>query len=336
VERAFFPLDEQLARGGERLSEGVAKLVVLLSGLLPYRRVADILERVGEVHVSASSIWRTAQAYGVRMHRAEAATADALAIEPSNAARMGCSADGGMIHIRGEGWKELKVGDVFDVECQVKVDERSKEPVEIGHAVHDSYVAHLGGPEGFGEVWWQEAKRRGWEHMRDTLVVADGAVWIWNLAATHFYDSKQVVDWYHASQHLAAVAQTLHGEGTPEAKRWFEKWKTPLYQGRAEEIAQMLEAETRTRPSVAKTLQTEAGYFQTNHRRMRYMQMREAGWPIGSGMVESGCKQYKQRFAGPGMHWSRGGVERLLPIRTAIMSNRFDALWQQARISPPI
>jgi hypothetical protein len=241
-----------------------------------------------------------------------------------------------MIHIRGEGWKELKVGDIFEVESQESVDRKSQERVEVGHAVRDSYAAHLGGPEGFGEVWWREARRRGWEQVRDSVVVADGAVWIWNLAATHFYDSKQVVDWYHASEHLASVGQVLYGEGTEEARRWFEKWKTPLYQGRAEEIAQMLQAEARTRPSVAHTLQTEAGYFQTNHRRMRYMQMREDGWPIGSGMVESGCKQFKQRFAGPGMRWSRRGAENLLPIRTAVMSNRFDTLWRLARISPPI
>jgi hypothetical protein len=336
VERAFFPLDEQLELGGERLSEGVAKLVVLLGGLLPYRRVADVLERVGEMHVSASSIWRTVQVYGERMQQAEEMAADAVVVEASGGDRMGCSADGGMIHICGEGWKELKVGDIFEVELQVKVDQHSKELVEIGHAVRDTYVAHLGGPEDFGKVMWREAKRRGWETARETMMVADGALWIWNLAGTHFYDSKQVVDWYHASQHLATVAQALHGEGTPEAKHWFEKWKTPLYQGRAEEIAQMLLAEAHTHPDMAQTLQTEAGYFQTNYRRMRYMQMREDGWPIGSGMVESGCKQYKQRFTGPGMRWSRPGAQRLLPIRTGIMSNRFDVLWKKVRISPQI
>jgi len=63
--------------------------------------------------------------------------------------------------------------------------------------------------------------------------------------------------------------------------------------------------------------------------------MREEGWLIGSGSVESAAKQYKARFAGPGMHWSRVGAERLLPVRSAIMSGRFDECWRQAYNSPP-
>jgi hypothetical protein len=267
----FFPLDEQLELAGEHLSEGVAKLVVWLSGLLAYRTAAEVLERVGAMHVSASRIWREAQRYGERMRQAEEVATDVLVVEEHSGERMGCSADGGMIHIREEGWKELKVGDVFGVERQERMDERSKERMEVGHAVGDSYVAHLGGPERFGELLWQEARRRGWEKARDTVVVADGAPWIWNLAATHFYDSKQVVDWYHATEHLATAAQTLYGEHSEVAQRWLEKWKTSLYQGQAEQIAQMLQAEALARPNVTQTMQTEAGYFQTNHRRMRYM-----------------------------------------------------------------
>lgn len=321
--------------GLERQSESVAQLIVWLSGLLTYRRAMEVLVRVGGIQISASTIWRETQAYGQRMLQAEEGAADAVVVESAQSERMGCSADGGMIHLRDEGWKELKVGDVFEVEKQIRVDPKSQERMEIGCAVRDSYTAYLGGPEEFGRRWWQEAKRRGWEDKPDTLVIADGAVWIWNLAATHFYDSKQMVDWYHATQHLAHVAQILHGEGTPEAQRWFEKWKTLLYQGRAEEIANRVRAEAETRPNMAQALNTEAGYFQNNHRRMRYMRMREEGWPIGSGMVESGCKQLKQRFAGPGMRWSRRGAENLLPIRTAIMSDRFDAVWRLARNSPP-
>ena len=68
---------------------------------------------------------------------------------------------------------------------------------------------------------------------------------------------------------------------------------------------------------------------------MQYLEQRENLWLIGSGMIESGAKQYKDRFTGPGMRWSRSGAEHLLPIRSAIMSDRFDRLWQQARNSPP-
>ena len=65
----------------------------------------------------------------------------------------------------------------------------------------------------------------------DSLAIGDGALWIWNLVGEHFYASHQLVDWYHATEHLASVAKTLHGEGTPAARRWYRRWETKLYQG---------------------------------------------------------------------------------------------------------
>lgn len=82
----------------------------------------------------------------------------------------------------------------------------------------------------------------------------------------------------------------------------------------------------------AKDLRTEAGYFENNKRRMHYLELREEGYPIGSGMIESGIKQFKARFTGPGMRWSREGIERLIPIRAAILSQQFDTIWSSATI----
>ncbi|MEM4203662.1 MAG: hypothetical protein QXS54_06300, partial [Candidatus Methanomethylicaceae archaeon] len=84
----------------------------------------------------------------------------------------------------------------------------------------------------------------------------------------------------------------------------------------------------------AEELRREAGYFGNNARRMNYMEMREEGWVIGRGAVESGVKQIKERFAGPGMRWSRIGAERLLPVRTAGMSQRFDQIWSELYALP--
>jgi len=345
VERAFFPLDEQLSLAERRHSLGVARLVTWLSGMLTFREVCAVLERVGGVAVSASTVWREVQQRGEQICAAEAPAAvgavvrEEVAQEHEPAKRMGCSLDGGMIHIIGEGWKELKVGVIFEVGREARLDLRTQELVEVGHALNNSYVAHLGGPETFGALLWQEAHRRRWEEAEATIALGDGAVWIWNLVNTHFYDSKQVVDWYHGTQHLAAAAQLLHGEDASAVQRWYEQWKARLYQGHAAQIAEYLTqaaAQTApTQPQRAEGLQTEAGYFLTNQRRMQYMQMREDGWPIGSGMVESGCKQFKHRFAGPGMRWSRPGAEHLIPIRAAVMSKRFDAVWNHAFNSPP-
>ena len=210
------------------------------------------------------------------------------------------------------------------------LDEETGDVVELGHAVNNSYVAHpsglspsrrsLGRPEVFGGKLWAGAQQQGWERAVESEVIGDGSPWIWNLAAEHFYDSHQVVDWYHAAEHLATASHLLPGEGTPAAKRWFKAHKPPSFQGHALHIAQELTAAAQRHPAIAEELEREAGYLRSNYRRMNYLEMREEGWPIGSGMVESGIKQFKARFTGPGMRWSRSSAEGLLPIRTTIMT----------------
>ena len=346
ADAVFFPLDEQLNLRSSCWSEGVLKLMVWLSGIVDYRKAEEILERVGQIPVSDSSARRHAQIWGAAFKAiAEEERIRANVLEgrwggPCQATerrgKMGVAMDGGMIYILGEGWKELKIGCVFDVEVRPTLDRETRERIELAHAVRNSYTAHLGGPETFGEMVWAEAARRGWEGAADTEVVGDGAAWIWNLAAEHFYDSRQVVDWFHASEHLANAARLLKGEGTLAATRWFNAQETALFEGRADRIAHSLDAAARQCSSTtAEELRQEAGYFHKNQRRMRYQEMREDGWAIGSGMVESGAKQFKARFCGPGMRWGRDGAENLIPVRGAIMSARFEDLWLTAYNSPP-
>jgi hypothetical protein len=92
----------------------------------------------------------------------------------------------------------------------------------------------------------------------------------------------------------------------------------------------MLKLQARQQPHKGEALRKESGYFHKNRKRMNYLDLRSEGYPIGSGMVESGGKQYKARFCGASMRWDRKGAERLLPIRTAILSKRFDKMWQLA------
>jgi hypothetical protein len=100
-------------------------------------------------------------------------------------------------------------------------------------------------------------------------------------------------------------------------------------------LIQALKQQAREQPHKAEALHKESGYFHNNRKRMNYLDLRSEGYPIGSGMVESGGKQYKDRFCGPGMRWSRKGAERLLPVRAAILSSRFDKMWRLAYNSPP-
>ena len=269
------------------------------------------MKRVGQMSVSGSTVWRQTQKWGGRFEKLEAEARDRASVvgglpdqsgpERGQEVRLGASLDGTLVHIREEGWKEVKVGCVFEVETKEEVDSQTGEQVEVGHAGHNSYVSHLGGPESFGESLWAEAQRRRWGQASATQVIGDGAAWIWNLTMTHFYTSQQVVDWYHALEHLAAVARALHGEGTPAARRFYTRWETILYQGHAERLAAKLNVLAEQQPHIADELRREAGYFANNHRRMRYLELRTEGWVIGSGTVESAGKQLKARLAGPGI-----------------------------------
>ena len=342
--QGFFPLDQQLKVVGTHKSEMVSKLSVWLSGLVPFERATEILEKVGRVHTSRGSVWQQASLYGrkfqVEEHKVRERAKQVhmwqgiVPGETKEDKRMGVAMDGGMIHIRDEGWKEIKIGCVFDVGQEVIVDEQTKEEVQVGCAVNNSYVAHLGKPEPFGQKVWAEARRRGWTSAADTQAIGDGALWIWNLVAEHFYDSQQVVDWYHGKQHLARAAELLHGEGTPAMRRWLKEEETSLFQGHAKAIAHRLRKQSQGKACRGESLR-EAGYFGRNQHRMDYLEMRIQGWVIGSGMVESGAKQFKARLAGPGMRWSRTGAERLLSIRGAVLSNHFDQVWHSAYNSPP-
>jgi hypothetical protein len=344
--RRFFPLDRQLELSGQKWSERLTKWAVWLSGLVDFEQAAEFLNEVGQVELSPSSTWRLGQKWGAEMvalkakevEQAHASLDGNEPVVPSGSAsrRMGLSMDGFLLYVRGEEWKEVKLGGLFEVGMRPVLDPKTAEWVEQGCAVHNSYVVHLGGPEDFGQKLWTEAQRRRFRQAYETEVVADGAAWIWNLVGDYFYDSRQLVDWYHGSQHLASAAQLLFGEGTAAAKRWHSEQETALYQGQAEAVVSRIEAEAEQHPTVQAELLSEAGYFEHHKHRMNYMEMREDGWVIGSGMVESGGKQFKARFCGAGMRWSREGAKHLLPVRNAILSKRFDQRWMSVYNLPKV
>lgn len=336
---------DPLALWEKHWSEEVAKLAVWLAGLVPFETAAEILRRVGQIAISESSVWRRVQRWGEEfkeLEDAERKLANALprvvdSVEQVAQAqgRKGVAIDGTMIHIRDEGWKECKLGCVFDVKVRDTLDAETDEFVERAQATGIRYTAHLGGPERLGELLWTEAKRSGWEMARETQALGDAAPWIWGIVQDYFFDSRPLVDWYHATEHLASNAHLLHGEGTLSATRWYNAQKKVLFQGHAQRVARTLTKAAQTHQEIAVGLTREAGYFERNHRRMDYLETREEGWLIGSGVIESAAKQYKARLAGPGMHWTRTSAERVLPVRSALLSGRFDETWDHVYNSPP-
>jgi len=341
----FFPLDRQLELWDKHWSEGLAKEAVWLSGALgSFEQAEEAFARIGHVAMSDSTIWHRAKKWGERfgqLDQQQQTAANRLAqvgqvgpAKSKSAVRMGVGLDGANIHIRQEGWKELKVGCVFDIELRPIFEPDTREWLEQGHAVNNSYVAYLGGPEEFGQRLWAAAQQRGWEQHYDTQALGDGAPWIWNLVNLHFYDSLQTVDYYHATEHLSTAATLLYSTKPEAAERWLNRMETQLFQGHAGQIAATLAQAATGHTQRHKDLRTAADYFRKHQRRMQYLEFREDGYPIGSGMVESEAKQFKARFCGPGMRWSQAGAERLIPIRAAIMSHQFDALWPSVYNSP--
>lgn len=325
----------------------MAREAVWISGLTAsYRDAEEALERLARIHISRSSIWLRVQSWGARFQEIEHAARERTLALPEHwqppsrqqvpDQRLGVAMDGFMVHLREEGWKELKVGVVYDVGVRLAKNPETGEQEPQAQAVNPTYTAYLGGPERFGEMVYTEARRRGWEQAQDRQTIGDGAAWIWNLVDEHFPDSVQTLDWYHATEHLTEAAKLLKGENTPAMQRWLNSRKTALYQGHADQISCELEqAAAEKGGEVGALLKREAGYFWEHQHRMGYLELREEEWPIGSGMAESGGERFQARLVGPGMRWSRDGVENLIPVRAAVLSERFDAMWKLAYTSPP-
>lgn len=326
-------------------SSETIRLAVWLSGQVSFEQAAEILRQVGRVEMSSSSIWRRVEKWGNALLDWEAKEREEANAVPSREQPqpgecrhnqpMGFSLDGWMVNLRGEGWKEVKSASIFEVEQREVADSKTGEMAERATATAGSYIAHLGGPELFGEKLWAEGQRRQLHTAYDKACVSDAAHWIWGLCEDYFPEAEQIVDWFHALQHLHAAAVAVYGEATDKANQWVEAHKTALFQGHAARIADVLDKLAAQHPDErARKLKEEAGFFRHNQRRMNYLQSREPGWPIGSGTIESGCKQFQSRLTGPGMRWSRPGAERMLAIRAAVLSTTFHERWRTLQKSP--
>jgi len=310
-------------------STSMAQHMVWLSGRLTFGECVEVFERIGQCIVGRSSIWRRFQTHGERLVAVAQAEESQVcpermqlgAASTDHATVKGASMDGGMVNIRTEGWKEMKVGTVYDVALRLEYDERSGEYVQLPHAQNMGYTAVLGDVEQFRPALWALAVAHALPSARQSSVTADGAAWIWNLSADLFPDSAQIVDWYHALDHLAAAAEALFPTDAKRAERWLNQRQDDLFLGNLDAITQPLDAAG---------LFDHSHYFHTHLRRMQYLEFRENGLPIGSGTVESTVKQFKTRLTGTGMRWNRDSAQRMLLIRGAVLDGSFDDRWQQA------
>ena len=320
---AFFPLDERWGIAGSKYSPELARDMVWLSGLATYQASQTIFARIGKRHIPSSAIWRQSQVHGERLQKRLAASeADQEKdIAADEKPAQGASLDGGMVHIRGEGWKEFKVGAVFDIEQRLEYDSRTQRMQWVPHATRLDYTAVLGSVQIFEPAFKQLAQPCGFPQVPIDCVNGDGADWVWNLATAVFPDSTHIVDGYHARQRLIQAAHAYHADDKTGLSETIEEWTDALFAGDVDDI---------TRPLDDAGLTEHSRYFHHHRERMQYHDFREAGLPIGSGTIESGVKQFKARLTGAGMRWSRPGAERMLGIRSAVLGRDFDRLWDAA------
>jgi hypothetical protein len=209
-----------------------------------------------------------------------------------------------------------------------RVDQRRQSQTGRSVILSRGTVMTRGGLEALREQLFAECLRQGLGQAAEVWIVADGAMWIWNLARDRFGAAKQRLDFYHASQHLWAVAHALHPEDEPAARQWIEPLLKQLKAGRAMRVISQLEQVVRhLRAKRRAAAQSELEYFRNHRQRLNYQTTQKTGPPLGSGAIESTCRQYQCRFKRPGQFWTRSGDEALMCLETFWRNGRWHLLF---------
>ena len=222
------------------------------------------------------------------------------------------------------GTREVKIGCFF---TQTGLDPATSEPVQDPNSV--SYISTFTAADSFAVQVKAEYLRRGFDQIRQPVVLGDGAKWIWNIADDRFPHATQIVDYYHAREHLADLTKLL----TPlldDPTGWETQLIDHLDLGDTTAIADAVTTLNLTiqAPDLARPAATEVGYFTGNHHRMQYAEFLANSYYIGSGPVESACNTIvKQRAKRAGMHWTIPGLDPVLALRTLHQSHRDHILW---------
>ncbi len=211
--------------------------------------------------------------------------------------------------------------------CQRKQAEREQVALR---ARNMRYFCDITGAEQFGKLLWATGCHLNADLSPELIFLGDGAVWIWNLVSQYYPNAIQIVDWYHAEEHLEIIANAAFAQGA-DRTNWLEGVKQALWEGQVELVIAAGEALAASCELARKA----AHYFYTNAERMRYDRFRAAGYMIGSGTVESGCRQIvTQRLKLPGAQWTVPGAVQTAKARAAWLSGSWQSLCVQPSALP--
>jgi uncharacterized protein YlxP (DUF503 family) len=188
-------------------------------------------------------------------------------------------------------------------------------------------IGWQGEPLEFGRRLHWEAMHGGLGRAHAKLVVGDGAPWIWNVARDRWAGATEVLDFYHASEHLWELGRALNGDDEVAAGAWVEPRRHQLRHGRHNQVLAEIAALKVRRDAVARVVKREQNYFATHAHRVNYQTIHRRGWPIGSGAVESACRQRQCRFKRPGQFWTPQGLRHLSALDEARRNHHWDQLW---------
>ncbi|MCP4373564.1 MAG: ISKra4 family transposase [Deltaproteobacteria bacterium] len=333
----YFPMDRLLGLT-DSYTPGMAKLMIRAAGTDgSFGEAQETLQRFAGLAVPSSQIRKMVQTIGTEIGvwnqdreelRSKAVPTLYVAYDGTGVpmrkeetqGRRGKKADGS------SGSREVKLGCIF---TNHTVDEH-------GHPVRDpdstTYVASFEKAERFGSLMRQEARLRGLGRSHRSVVVGDGAHWIWNLARINFPQAVQILDFYHACEHLNNLTEIIFNNDKNQKDKTYKRWKKYLKQDHVckviEKARDLLPHHGQRRKDTLK----EIGYFESNIKRMQYKTFRKKGFFIGSGVIEAGCKTVVgKRTKQSGMFWRLNGAQNILNIRCSILSNSFDAYWRFRR-----
>jgi hypothetical protein len=304
---------------------------------------ARLAEELLLVEVSENSVRKETQLMGQLQTEVEAAqqTGSQTFQGPQTIAqaggkrpeRMYGGIDGTIVPLRQE-WRELKVGTWYRVEPTGEVAEGSVGQQNHLQARQLSYYCDISSAQEFGTLVWAKGWVRAAYLAEEVVFVCDGAAWIWRLVEALFPRATQIVDWYHAAEYLPPIAQAAFGD-TPAGQAWLDRQRQNLWEGRIEQVITACLTAAEQFAKAEKAALAAATYFANNQQRMDYAHFRQAGYQIGSGSTESGCKQIATlRLKQAGARWTAAGATLTAKARAAWLSDEWQLLKQKRRDLP--
>ena len=340
-ERGLAPRDAELGVAGQSMSPGLAAMTAKAGAAVPFARAAGLLADLAGVRLTVKRVERAAEASGAALAAASRTAAALVArrklvpLPPSPLPdKLYAVIDGTGVPVtsketagrdgKGEDGRartrEVKMAVFF---TQDKLDQ---DGWPVRDRASSSYIATFEPAAAFADLVKAEGIRRGADHVRQLTIIGDGAAWIWNLAAAKFPEATQIVDLYHAREHLHSLTRSLEFMLLDRKDAWLAARMEDLDYGYIDGI----KAAVRRYPleGVKKDqVEKELGYFLNNAPRMRYHWFRQCGLFIGSGVVEAGCKAViGQRLKQSGMHWTVNGADAIIALRCHEASSTSEAI----------